>query len=111
MQFKEYFLRHAGSVREAPFHNGECSRDIPINIVSYDSTPSSACRGQKRGCNLNMHIDQVNQSNKSVKREPLAQHKRELPVVWGMDIITKYPKPGHIIDRSSSVSICTRPPD
>ena len=67
--------------------------------------------GQKRGCNLNMHIDRINQSNKSVKRESLAQHKRGLPVLWGTNLITKYPNLGHSIDRSSSVSICTRPPD
>ena len=71
--------------------------------ISYDSTPSSACRGQKRGCNPNMHNIQ---SNKSVKRE---QHG--LPVAWGRDIITKCPRLVENVDKIRSVSVHIRPPE
>ena len=115
-QFKKYFPKYVGIGGETSARSGECgglgSNSRPRNIpriecgksmdsisvlgpiqpvahISYDSTPSSARRGQKRGCNLNMHNIP---SNKSVKREPLELHKRGLPVAWGRDIITKCPR-------------------
>ena len=120
VQFQKYFPRHVGDGRETSSSSGGCVSDIPTICISHTSTPSSVCKGQKRGVNHNMHD---NESNKSVKREPIPQYKRGLPVAWGKGILSKCPKllnnfdrfsansNSSSIDRISRLSVCTRPPE